>query len=209
MDEKPFIGEVFQLVARAHQVSNSMSDISTVTEPLTAACQRRWYGSLAVQEAAMLCQKKLRRILLLAVLGLSLGGCVPYYDGGDGYYRSEVYTSSAPSYYAGGSYYSNGGGYYSPPARYYAPPARYYQPTPRYYSQPRVYQPAGHYYQSPRHTQQSPRYYQQPSRSDYRAHQNRGWDGHNRSGWNNDSRSHGARNNHSSRGGREGRGGNR
>jgi hypothetical protein len=72
-----------------------------------------------------------------------VGGCVAYPDGGDGYYSSEVYTSPAPAYYAGGSsYYSNGGGYYSPPARYYAPPARYYQPTPRYYSQPRIYQPA-------------------------------------------------------------------
>ena len=72
-DEKPFIGYLFQRVAGAHQILNSLSDISTVAEPLTVACQRRWYGSLAVQEAAMLCQKQLHRILLLAVLGLSLG----------------------------------------------------------------------------------------------------------------------------------------
>ena len=42
------------------------------------------------------------RILLLAVFGLSLGGCVPYYDEGGSYYSSEVYTSPSPTYYAGG-----------------------------------------------------------------------------------------------------------
>jgi hypothetical protein len=31
-DEKPFIGEMFQLVAVAHQKLKSMSDLSTVTE---------------------------------------------------------------------------------------------------------------------------------------------------------------------------------
>jgi hypothetical protein len=31
-DEKPFIGEMFQLVARPHQNLKSMSDLSTVTE---------------------------------------------------------------------------------------------------------------------------------------------------------------------------------
>ena len=87
----------------------------------------------------MLCRKQLCQILLIALSGLSLGACVPYSDGGTGYYRSEVYTSPAPTYYAGGgSYYSGGGGYYSPPPRYYSPPARYYQPTPRYYHQPRL-----------------------------------------------------------------------
>lgn len=90
----------------------------------------------------------LSRILLIAVLGLSVGACVPYSDGGS-YYSSEVYTSPAPYYSDGGAYYSSGG-YYSAPRRYYAPPARYYQPTPRYYYQPRVYQPAPRYYQAPR-----------------------------------------------------------
>lgn len=168
-DEKPFIGYLFQRVAGAHQILNSLSDISTVAEPLTVACQRRWYGSLAVQEAAMLCRKQLHRILLLAVLGLSLGACVPYSDGGGSYYRSEVYTSPAPYYSGGGSYYSDGR-YYSAPRRYYSPPARYYQPTPRYYHQPRVYQSA-------------PRYYQPAPRADYRVYQNRGWDRHDRRSW--------------------------
>jgi len=190
MDEKPFIGQMFLLVSMTHQIPNSVSDISTVIEHLTVACQRRWCGLPAVQEAAMLCQKKLRRILLLAVMGLSLGGCVPYYDEGGSYYSSEVYTSPAPTHYAGGSsYYSNG--YYTPSPRYYTPPARYYQPTPRYYYQPRMYQP--------RYYQPAPRYYQ-PYRGDYRMHQNHGWDGRNRGGWNNDSRGHDWRNHRGERG---------
>ncbi|CAI8835280.1 hypothetical protein EMIT0P258_20010 [Pseudomonas sp. IT-P258] len=193
MDEKPFIGQMFLLVSRTHQIPNSVSDVSTVSEHLTVACQRRWCGLPAVQEAAMLC-----RILLLAVFGLSLGGCVPYYDEGGSYYSSEVYTSPSPTYYAGGSsYYSNGGGYYTPPPRYYAPPARYYQPTPRYYSQPRIYQPSRYYsqprmYQPSRHYQSAPRY-NQPSRGDYRMHQNHGWDGRSRGSGNNDYRGHDGR----------------
>jgi hypothetical protein len=191
---------MFLLVSLAHQSLNSMSDLSTVTEYLTVACQRRWYGLPAVQEAAMLCQKTLRRIFLLAVLGLSLGGCEPYYDEGGSYYSSEVYTSPAPTHYAGGSsYYSNG--YYTPPPRYYMPPARYYQPTPRYYSQPRMYQP--HYYQP------APRYYQQPYRGDYRMHQNHGWDGRNHKGWNNDFRGHDGRDHRDGRGDHNWRGNHR
>lgn len=190
---------MFLLVSGTHQILNSMSDLSTVTEHLTVACQRRWCGSPAVLEAAMLCQKKLRRILLLVVTGLSLGGCVPYYDEGGSYYSSEVYTSPAPTHYAGGSsYYSNG--YYTPPPRYYVPPARYYQPTPRYYSQPRIYQP--HYYQP------APRYYQ-PYRGDYRMHQNHGWDGRNHRGWNNDFRGNDRRNHRGGRGDHNWRGGHR
>lgn len=79
-----------------------------------------------------------RRLLLLAVLGLSLSACVPYYEGGSGYYSSEVYSAPAPAYYYGGgsSYYSTGRSYYSP---------RYYQPAPRYYPAPRVeYRPYPH-----------------------------------------------------------------
>ena len=38
-----------------------------------------------------------RRLLLSALLGLTLSACVPYYDGGQSYYRSEVYTSPAPA----------------------------------------------------------------------------------------------------------------
>jgi hypothetical protein len=186
---------LFQLVAKTHQIPISLSDISTVTEPLTVACQRRWYGSLAVQEAAMLCRKNLRQILLIVLSGLSLGACVPYSDGGDSYYRSEVYTSPAPYYSGGGAYYSDGG-YYTAPRRYYSPPARYYQPSPRYYYQPRVYQPA-------------PRYY------DYRVYQNRGWDrhdrggwdGHNRGGWGDDYRGHSGRDHRGGRGDHDGRGG--
>ncbi|MCK1789715.1 hypothetical protein [Pseudomonas violetae] len=139
-----------------------------------------------------------RRILLIAVLGLSLGACVPYSDGGASYYSSEVYTSPAPAYYSGGNYYSGGGGYYTQPRRYYAPPARYYQPTPRYYYQPRVYQPA-------------PRYYHSSPRADYRAHQSQRWDGRNRGG-NNDYRGgarNGGRGDHNGRGDHDGRGGRR
>lgn len=58
-----------------------------------------------------------RRILMLVVLSLSLGACVPYsYGDGGSYYSSEVYSSPAPAYYSGG------GSYYSAP--------RYYQPAP-------------------------------------------------------------------------------
>ncbi len=72
-----------------------------------------------------------RRLLLIAVLGLSLSACVPYYDGGPGYYRSEVYTAPAPVYYyGGGPAYQYRRGYYPAP-RYYAPAPRYYQPVPR------------------------------------------------------------------------------
>ncbi|MGZ0785009.1 hypothetical protein DNK59_15245 [Pseudomonas sp. TKO26] len=101
-----------------------------------------------------------RRLLLVALLGLSLGACVPYYDGGSSYYSSEVYSTPAPAYYYGGgaSYYSTGRSYYAP---------RYYQPAPRYYS------PA-------------PRYYQVP-RAVYRPYPAQGWGGHERHGnWNND-----------------------
>jgi len=87
--------------------------------------------SFAVREAAMY-----RRLLLTALLGLTLCACVPYYDGGATYYRSEVYTAPAPAYYYGGpAYYPYGRGYYAPPPRYYSAP-RYYQPAPRYYPRP-------------------------------------------------------------------------
>lgn len=77
-----------------------------------------------------------RRLLLTALLGLTLCACVPYYDGGATYYRSEVYTAPAPAYYYGGpAYYPYGRGYYAPPPRYYSAP-RYYQPAPRYYPRP-------------------------------------------------------------------------
>ncbi|MGY2292168.1 hypothetical protein ACW9H6_20415 [Pseudomonas sp. SDO528_S397] len=76
-----------------------------------------------------------RRLLLSAVLGLSLSACVPYYGGGGTYYRSEVYTAPAPAYYYGGPGYVYGRSYYAPSPRYYPAP-RYYQPGPRYYSRP-------------------------------------------------------------------------
>jgi len=115
-----------------------------IQQKLNAAPQRRWRCSFAVQEAAMY-----RRLLLIAVLGLSLSACVPYYDGGPGYYRSEVYTAPAPVYYyGGGPAYQYRRDYYPAP-RYYAPAPRYYQPVPRYY------QPA--------------------PRMGYRAYPNQGW----------------------------------
>ncbi|MCX7080260.1 MAG: hypothetical protein NTV76_13115 [Pseudomonas sp.] len=99
-----------------------------------------------------------RRLLLIALLGLSISACVPYYeDGGSSYYRSEVYTQPAPAYYYGG------GSYYRDRDRYYSPSPRYYQPAPRYY------QPA-------------PRYYQSAPRSEDRSDSNRGWDSHDRHG---------------------------
>ena len=151
---------------------------------LTAAGQRRWHGSFAVQEAAMY-----RRLLLTAFLGFTLSACVPYYDGGSSYYSSEVYSTPAPAYYSGGGYYSSDRGYSAP---------RYYQPAPRYYqASPRYYQPA-------------PRYYQAPPRAAYRPYPNGGWDGHNRQNWGGGG-GHGGRDNHGGRGdhgrGDNGRGG--
>ena len=52
-----------------------------------------------------------RRLLLIALLGLTLSACVPYYDGGATYYRSEVYTAPAPAYYYGGPRYYPRAGY--------------------------------------------------------------------------------------------------
>jgi hypothetical protein len=79
-----------------------------------------------------------RRLFLIAVLGLTLSACVPYYDGGQSYYRSEVYTAPAPVYYGGGGpAYQYRRDYYPAP-RYYAPAPRYYQPAPRYYPGPRM-----------------------------------------------------------------------
>lgn len=66
-----------------------------------------------------------RRLLLSALLGLTLSACVPYYDGGQSYYRSEVYTSPAPVYYyGGGTAYQYRRDYYPAP-RYYGPRAGY------------------------------------------------------------------------------------
>jgi hypothetical protein len=104
-----------------------------------------------------------RRLLLIAVLGLTLSACVPYYDGGGSYYRSEVYTSPAPVYYNG--YYGGGPTYYR---------RGYYAPSPRYYSAPRYYQPA-------------PRYYPAGPRGGYRPYPNQGWGDH----WGNGGRGRG------------------
>ncbi|NBB37006.1 hypothetical protein, partial [Pseudomonas sp. BC115LW] len=105
-----------------------------------------------------------RRLVLMTSMSLSLAACVPYYDGGSSYYRSEIYSSPAPVYYGGGSYYSYPRSYYSQSPRYY-PSARYYQAQPRYY-------------------QPSPRYYQAPPRA-YRPVPSHGWDGHRNQGWGN------------------------
>jgi len=61
---------MYQVVSVAHQMPNSVSDFSTATEHLTVACQRRWCGSPAVQEAAMY-----HRILLYWVCSL-VGACL-------------------------------------------------------------------------------------------------------------------------------------
>lgn len=79
-----------------------------------------------------------RRILLVVVLGLLISACVPY--GGNGYYRTDVYTVDSYSYGGPrGGYYPYSRGYYvAPPPRYYvAPPPRYYgAPPPRHYRPP-------------------------------------------------------------------------
>ena len=64
-----------------------------------------------------------RRILLSAVLGLGLSGCVPYYVDSGGY-GSSVYVAPAGYYYPAYSpiYYR---GYYGP--RYYGGYAPYYR----------------------------------------------------------------------------------
>lgn len=102
-----------------------------------AAGQRRWSCSLAVEEAAMY-----RRILLAALLGLTLNGCVPY-SGGSGYYGSEIYSTPAPIYYGDGYGPSSGyrqNYYVAPPPRYYSPPR--YNQAPRYSPPPRsAYRP--------------------------------------------------------------------
>lgn len=144
---------MYQVVTRTHQIRILMSDTLSFSQKLSAAPQRRWRCSSAVQEAAMT-----RRLLLSALLALTLCACVPYYDGGQTYYRSEVYTAPAPAYYyGGGTAYQYRQGYYPAP-RYYAPPARYY-------SAPRYYQPA-------------PRYYPSGPRAGYRPYPNQGWGDH-------------------------------
>ena len=119
-----------------------------------------------------------RRLLISALLGLTLSACVPYYDGGQSYYRSEVYTSPAPVYYYGG------GTVYQYRRDYYPSP-RYYAPAPRYYSAPRYYQPA-------------PRYYPSGPRAGYRPYPNQGWGDR----WNNGG--HGRGGDHDRGGGRGG-----
>ncbi|QOU06740.1 hypothetical protein IM720_08445 [Pseudomonas fluorescens] len=119
-----------------------------------------------------------RRLLISALLGLTLSACVPYYDGGQSYYRSEVYTSPAPAYYYGG------GTVYQYRRDYYPSP-RYYAPAPRYYSAPRYYQPA-------------PRYYPSGPRAGYRPYPNQGWGDR----WNNGG--HGRGGDHDRGGGRGG-----
>ncbi|MNP45963.1 hypothetical protein D3C76_1399290 [compost metagenome] len=92
-------------------------------------------GSFAVQEAAMN-----RRFLLIVLLGLLTTACAPY--GGDGYYRSEVYTVDRYSYpgYRYDSPYNYNRGYYI------APQPRYYPQQPYYYRQSPYYRPTPHYY---------------------------------------------------------------
>ncbi|TDF81729.1 hypothetical protein [Pseudomonas sp. H9] len=85
-----------------------------------------------------------RRLLLVAVLSLLTTACAPY--GGNGYYRTEVYTAERygyPGYYRP-DYPYNRGYYVVPQPRYYAPPPRYYSP-PRYHAPSHQYRPAPHY----------------------------------------------------------------
>ena len=121
-------------MSKSHQICFLRSDLLSFSESCLSPPSVAGVCSSAVQEAAMY-----RRLLIIAVLGLTLSACVPYYDGGSSYYRSEVYTAPAPVYYyGGGPSYQYRRGYYAPPPRYYPAP-RYYQPAPRYYQAgPRV-----------------------------------------------------------------------
>lgn len=101
-----------------------------------------------------------RRLLLIVVLGVLTTACAPYY-GGQGYYRSDVYTVDRYEYRGYDRGYPYNRGYYVvPQPRCYAPAPRYYRPAPvpqyrpvpghGYYNVP----PApGRYYQNPRYGQ--------------------------------------------------------
>ncbi len=122
---------------------------------------------------------------------------MPYYDEGGSYYSSG-YAAIAPTYYAGGVLLLNGGGYYTPLTPYLQ---RGITSRHRVITRSRGCI-------NRRAITRRPRYYQ-PSRGDYRAHQNHGWDGRNRGGWNNDYRGHDGRSNRGGRGDHNGRGGHR
>ncbi|MGH8383142.1 hypothetical protein [Pseudomonas sp.] len=100
-----------------------------------------------------------RRLLLIVVLGLLTTACVPY--GGNGYYRTEVYTADSygyPGYYRP-SYPYNRGYYIAPQPRYYAPPPYYYRPAPHGY-----YRETPHNYYKPYPGRGHDRYRHGPSR---------------------------------------------
>ncbi|WEJ20674.1 hypothetical protein N0B28_20750 [Pseudomonas sp. SD17-1] len=101
-----------------------------------------------------------RRLLLIVVLGVLTTACAPYY-GGQGYYRSDVYTVDRYEYRGYDRGYPYNRGYYVvPQPRYYAPAPRYNRPAPvpqyrpvpghGYYN---VRPAPGRYYQNPRYGQ--------------------------------------------------------
>ena len=78
------------------------------------------------------------RILLLALVGLTVSACVPY-SGRSAYYRTDYYVTDryaspgyAPGYYRYDRYYvaPQPRYYYQPGPRYYAPPVPVYRPVP-------------------------------------------------------------------------------
>lgn len=113
-----------------------------------------------------------RRLLLIVLLGVLTTACAPYY-GGQGYYRSEVYSADRYDYRGYDRAYPYNRGYYvvPPQPRYYAPAPRYYRPAPvphyrpypgpgyhgarpapgRYYHDSRYRQGPGHQQQQWRH----------------------------------------------------------
>ena len=101
-----------------------------------------------------------RRLLLIVVLGVLTTACAPYY-GGQGYYRSDVYTVDRYEYRGYDRGYPYNRGYYVvPQPRYYAPAPRYYRPAPVPQSRPvpghgyyNVRPAPGRYYQNPRYGQ--------------------------------------------------------
>ena len=103
-----------------------------------------------------------RRLLLIVLLGVLTTACAPYY-GGQGYYRSNVYSVDRYDYRGYDRGYPYNRGYYVVPQqpRYYAPAPRYYQPAPvpqyRHYPGPGYHgaRPApGRYYRDSRYRQE-------------------------------------------------------
>ena len=137
-----------------------------------------------------------RRLLLIVVLGLLTTACAPYY-GGQGYYRSDVYTVDRYNYGGYNRGYPYNRGYYAvpPQPRYYAPAPRYYSPAPAPHYRPapgRGYYDArpapGRYYQDSRYRQGREQHWRHDRDGRHEQRPDRGRDhgrdrDHGRNGW--------------------------